>query len=332
MPSPFTKTPSLPAGHGLINIDLLQPSKPSLTTLTYSYPLKLVTHTRPSASTSALLIFLLTYGGGLVAGDIISLTINLAAHTRLALVTQGSTKIFKVPSTVSTSGSNIVTKQHLDVHIGEDAALCYLPDPSQPFESSVYEQRQVFTVSKGASLCLLDWVNEGRRARGESWAFNRWTGRNEIFLEQGSDPGNSKRRLLLRDAIILDGSTAGKLASSMDGMGVVGTLILHGPLFKSLGQHFMSEFAKVPRIGGRNWSTAGESAELASPAERSRDERLQQERKDGLLWTAANVRGMVLVKFGAHEVEGARNWLGRLLKEEGSVLSEFGDQALLCIK
>lgn len=327
--SPFTISTSIP-GHGIIDLCLLPPNKPSLTTFTYQYPLKLISprsHISPSNHPISL-VFLLTYGGGLVGGDKINLRVTLEAETRLALVTQGSTKIFKSPT------REVVSRQTLDVHVGPGAGLCYLPDPTQPFAESVYEQRQVFRVAKGSSLCMLDWVSEGRRARGESWSFRSWIGKNEV-REAAADGEDG--RLLIRDAIILENEQrrhvgqAYLVKDKVDGRGVVGTLILHGPLFNGLASFFLEEFGRMPRIGGKTWTS---QAEISPPSrsEEKRARRLAQEKTDGVLWTAASVRGFVLVKFGATEVEGARRWLGHMIRNEGSIEREFGSQALLCLR
>jgi urease accessory protein len=39
----------------------------------------------------------------------------------------------------------------------------------------------------------------------------------------------------------------------------------------------------------------------------------------------------VLVKFGAKDFETAKDWLGGLLREEGSIIREFGEEALFCL-
>ncbi len=326
-PSPFAPSTSLP-GHGTITISLLPPSTPTLSSLNYTYPLKLISSspTTLSSGLTCLQIFLLTYGGGLVAGDSISLTINLAPLTRLSLVTQGSTKIFKTPS------QDIVSGQNLDVRVEKGAGLCYLPDPTQPFVESCYEQMQIFRVEKEASLCALDWVSEGRRARGERWGFWRWAGRNEVW----SVRGKGEEKLLLRDNVVLDSSKGEQsfvegIEGRMDGLGIFGTLILRGPLFLSLGEYFMDEFARLPRIGARDWGDSLLNEQL-SEDEMKRNTRHMQEKNGGLLWTAAAVRGLVLIKFGAKEVEGARRWLGTMLREEGSVQRNFGESALLCLR
>ena len=327
--SPFAASTSAP-GKGEIVLEILPPQRPVLTTVNYQYPLKLVapkSHTSPDGGHPVNVVFLLTYGGGLVGGDKISLSVTLTPASRLVLVTQGSTKIFKSPS------REIVSRQGLDVKIAAHAALCYLPDPTQPFGESVYEQKQIFHLDPGgtSSLCVLDWVTEGRKARGESWSLWRWQGRNEVreFSEASKAPG----RLLLRDSLIMTDDAFGHvtgLNAKADNLGVFGTLILSGNLFESLASYFMDEFNKTPRIGAKNWTTMENKSNSIEDTERS--QRQHQERADGVLWTAANVRGFGLVKFGAREVEGARRWLNSMISREGSVEKHFGEQALFCVR
>jgi urease accessory protein len=330
--SPFAVSTSVP-GEGVIELSLYPPRKQVLTGLTYQYPLKLIApdpHRAPNEQQDPVtIVFLLTYGGGLVGGDKIKLHVDLAAQTKLVLLTQGSTKIFKSPS------RNVISGQTLSVTLGKEAALCYLPDPTQPFGESVYEQHQTFCLDSrcSSSLCVLDWVSEGRRARGESWNLHSWKGRNEIReLVLGS---NAQGRLLLRDTVMLSNNQQAGRANGVlektDGMGVFGTLILYGPVFKQLGEYFLNEFSSQPRIGAKNWTAEG-SEEQRSPEGARRDERRRQEQADGLLWTAAHVRGFVLVKFGAREVDGARRWLGDIIRHEGSVEKDFGHQALFCLR
>ncbi len=326
--SPFAASSASP-GTGDIKLSLLPPSRQVLTSLTYQYPLKLIApdphHTHEDKHVTV--VFLLTYGGGLVGGDKINLRVELDDLTYLVLVTQGSTKLFKSPS------RSVVSGQTLDVKIGSGAALCYLPDPTQPFTGSVYEQQQTFYVEPdgSSSLLMLDWVSEGRRARGESWTLWGWKGRNEV---RAFDP-NFKGRLLLRDAVMLTDDTYGGvgLVDKTNEMGVFGTLIIYGSLFKNLGRSFVERFAKQPRIGAKNFSTNDQlKSSLSQLDDAAADIQPGTEQRDGLLWTAANVRGFVLVKFGAREVDGARRWLGRILRSEGSVERYFGHQSLICLR
>lgn len=283
---------------------------------------------------------MLSYGGGLVGGDTVSLNITVGHHSKLSVVTQGHTKIFK------SATPDITTRQNLDVVIEDGAGLCLLPDPVQPFAESVYEQTQVFCLrGEGASLCLLDWVTQGRSARGEDWDLVRWFGRNEVWWTAASSASASvadKGRLLVRDAVKLDNQTplshvVRELKDTMHGMGIFGTLILRGPLVKALGAFFLAEFAALPRMGARDWGSEEAKSgdrqnDRVDPHEVWRAERLKLEQNDKVFWAAANVRGCVVVKFGAASVEAGRVWVSSMLVKEGSIAKHFGDQALMCVR
>lgn len=176
----------------------------------------------------------------------------------------------------------------------------------------------------------MDWVSEGRKARGERWAFAGWRGRNEVWEVYGEGLSRKGgRRLLVRDAVVLDGKD---VRGRMDGIGVFGTVLLRGPLFDALAGFFVDEFKALPRIGGRNWTGTGDAVHELTAKEEWREKRLQKEKDDGVLWTACHVRGCTVVKFAATEVDGAKAWLRNMLKEEGSVGREFGDGGLMFVR
>ncbi|KAF1973864.1 UreD-domain-containing protein [Bimuria novae-zelandiae CBS 107.79] len=329
--SPFAAS-TVKAGYGSIELAVLPPDTPVLRNVSYQYPLKLVAPdpqpppkygTDSGAPPLVHTVFLLTYGGGIVAGDAINLSVSLEGRTRLALLTQGSTKIFKTPDLA------LVSKQHMVVHLAAGAGLIYLPDPVQPFAQTAFSQSQIYQVENDqSSLCACDWVTSGRSARGENWDIYQYKSRNEVWT---SDPAG-KKRLLLRDNLILDkhGMTGMLLSERMDAYSVFGTLIIRGPVFSGLARYFMDEFEALPRIGGRDWGDSGEME--TSLKEQRRKDRQSREKADGLIWSAANVRGFVLVKFASREIEGSRNFLRDMIKEEGSVEASFGERALLCLK
>ncbi|KAJ8122793.1 hypothetical protein ONZ43_g1100 [Nemania bipapillata] len=303
MDSPFPKSSSSP-GEGRIVVDLLPNHTSTLGHISYQYPLKLISPS-PKVDQASVLVFLLSYGGGLVGGDQVNLSIEVQSGAKLSIVTQGHTKVFQSVS------PDVVTRQNLKVHLKKGAALCLLPDPVQPFESSVYEQVQIFNIALGASLCLLDWVTHGRSARGENWSLTRWVGRNELWA--CDTPDLSKSRLLVRDTIILDSLERSTQLQTLQ---------------ESMYKHAV--------VGARDFrSTETREKEAASPQlpiQSWRATRLAQERESNLLWSAASVRGCVIVKFGAATVEAGRNWIGSMLLQEGSIGREFGEQALMCVR
>jgi len=334
MSNPFLNSTAKP-GYGTIHLALLPPNTPRLKAASYQYPLKLISpgavRTENDSRHLIHTVYLLTYGGGLVAGDSIDLTITLERTTRLVLLTQGSTKLFKAP------GPKVLSKQFMTVSVAPGSALCYLPDPVQPFENSCFEQSQIYSINVPSTnnettgnLCVLDWVCNGRPANGENWSFFRYGSRNEIYLLAP----DGKRRLLLRDNIMLDRQDLdGSIADRMHDLALFGTLILYGPLVHPLGQFFMNEFKMLSRIGGRKWDSGSESGDEDVDATAVRRAvRQRQESADGVLWSAASVRGCVVVKFGAPAVEGGRRWLHSMLVEEGSVVREFGERSLLCLR
>ncbi|RDA82635.1 hypothetical protein CP532_0926 [Ophiocordyceps camponoti-leonardi (nom. inval.)] len=323
---PFPRSTSAP-GEGKLVAKLLPGGGSGLETILYQYPLKLISPSSPSAAQKSVLVFLLSYGGGLVAGDAVNLSIHVRAGASLSLVTQGHTKIFKCPS------PDVVTSQSIRVRMDQDSAVCLLPDPVQPFEDSVYSQTQVFELEKRCSLCLLDWVTAGRTARGEKWSFVKWTGRNEVWL-RGAAP-----RLLVRDTIILsaDGSRAvdQSLGEAMSSMTVFGSLILRGAMLEPLSKFFLTEFDQLPRLGARDFRTREErerEAQDMSSFERWRSRRVESEKAQGVLWTAARARGCVVVKFAAPTVEAGREWIGSMLVKEGTIDACFGREALMCLR
>lgn len=331
MPSPFPTSSSAP-GEGTLVVDLMPQKISGLSTMTFQYPLKLISPS-PTSYQKSVLVFLLTYGGGLVGGDQVNLKIHIKRTSKLSIVTQGHTKIFKSPS------PDIATRQTLHVTIESGAALCLLPDPVQPFEFSVYEQSQIFELAENGSLCLLDWVSAGRTARGEDWDFWRWSGRNEVWAAEFS---GRKRRLLLRDNVFLDAQKTkeyqkeNSVRGKMQGLGIFGTLVLRGPLMEKLAVFFLEEFAALPRIGSRDFRSQDmkdkDSTLVLAPREARRKDRLEQEVADSVLWSAAKVRGCTVIKFGARTVEGGRMWIGGMFKDEGSISHCFGEDALMCVR
>ncbi|KAF2762756.1 urease accessory protein-like protein UreD [Pseudovirgaria hyperparasitica] len=328
--NPFSLSSSRP-GNGNILVSLLPPSTPVLQTLSYQYPLKLIAPNPITANDRLVYtVFILTYGGGLVAGDTILLDVTLAPLTRLTLLTQGSTKIYNTPDRKK------LTQQYTVASIADGSALCYLPDPVQPFARSAFSQTQVYNLQSrtNSSICVCDWVCEGRPARNETWSFYSYTSKNEVWLTgSGELEAPQKKRLLIRDNLIMDdnGSFSTGLRERVDGQGIFGTLIIHGSMFEQLGNHFMNEFEHLPRMGNRKWDDHVEQV-VTDPIQAARLSRQGREKTDGLLWTSAKVRGSVLVKFGAKEVEGARRWLYAMFKAEGTVEREFGERALLCLR
>ncbi|HOB32871.1 MAG TPA: urease accessory protein UreD [Verrucomicrobiota bacterium] len=116
-----------------------------------------------------------SFGGGLLAGDVTRLDVRLGPSACCFVGTQACTKVYRNPD-------NRPCAHVTRAQVASEAMLVFVPDAVQPFAGSTYTQRQEFHLEPRASLALLDWHTSGRMARGERWAFNRYSSRNDVFL------------------------------------------------------------------------------------------------------------------------------------------------------
>ena len=124
-------------------------------------PLKLL---QPACPTGACHVVLSSYGGGMVAGDVVRLRVTAQADTRLFVSTQANTRIFR-------SIDGAVAEQHTAGEVGENALAVVFPDPVVLQAASRYQQVQHWNLAPGATLLLVDWFHSGRMEQGERFAF-----------------------------------------------------------------------------------------------------------------------------------------------------------------
>lgn len=127
-------------------------------------PLKLL---NPRAGGGSCHVVLSSYGGGMLAGDLIRLRARVQAGARLFLGTQASTKVYR-------SVDGAVAGQHLEAELAADAVAVVFPDPVVPQADSRYQQQQHWQLQAGALLLLADWLTSGRTEAGEQFAFSRY--------------------------------------------------------------------------------------------------------------------------------------------------------------
>ena len=141
-----------------------------LTRVAAGSPLKLLC---PRRGGRAAWVYTSSFGGGLVAGDTVDLSLELDAGTTGVVTTQASTKVYR-------STRNRTCRQRLSALIGPAATLAVVPDPLTCYAGAVYDQVNRYRLAEDAALVSVDWLTSGRRARGESWQFARVTLRTEI--------------------------------------------------------------------------------------------------------------------------------------------------------
>ncbi|XP_077998412.1 uncharacterized protein LOC144451446 [Glandiceps talaboti] len=191
-----------------------------------SYPLKLMVPEHASSS-NAKWLYVISYGGGLVAGDSIHLNITIGTGCCVVMTTQGSTKIYE--------SDGLVSKQSLDATVQSEALLAVLPDPIVCYEHGRYKQRQAIHVNKDGNLILLDWLTAGRMARGEKWQFNSYCSHNSIYVED---------KLVFRDCVSMNDKPSISVKQAMGNFSVVAMCVLLGPQLRSLCQDVISRIGK----------------------------------------------------------------------------------------
>ena len=188
------------------------------------YPLKLL---NPIRSGPAAWVYMSSFGGGLVDGDEVNLSVTVGAGATAFLTTQASTKVYR------SEGS---AQQRLEASVGDDALLVVAPDPIVCYADAAYDQLQKFDLSKGASLLLVDWLTAGRVACGERWAFRRYTTRTEI-MHQG-------RRVLL-ESPRLDRSD-GPLAERFGRCNILALVVVWGPRLAHGAKKLLADITAAP--------------------------------------------------------------------------------------
>ena len=199
-------------------------NKTVLTASRATSPLRILSPQNPGA---AAWVYTSSFGGGLLAGDDLSVNVVVDARATAYLSTQSSTKIYR-------SDNGLVSRQSLDAKIAEDALLILLPDPVSCFAGARYHQKQRFDLSHTASLVLFDGFTSGRHASGERWAAAEYRTNNEIWLDG---------TCLLRDRLCL---TPGTTRLGMKSLNCLATLILIGPKLEAHAAHMSQQVQRLP--------------------------------------------------------------------------------------
>jgi len=243
-----TNSKPLP-GHGQIVCHVSSSTtKPSFSTFRASYPIKLLTPKVHSPYLAA--VYIITYGGGLVSGDSVSLSVETHPNVNLMLLTQGSTKVYKqrpgklfVNNNIQQNGGELVrpegTRQKLDAFIHKNSILLQLPDPTTCFRDADFTQRQLFKLQDvTSSVIILDWFTCGRMSRGERWDFLKYDSGIDLFLGD---------KLIFRDVVLLknDNQNSSILKKRLEPYECYATLLLYGPRIVPLINYIIEEFNKI---------------------------------------------------------------------------------------
>lgn len=169
-------------------------------------PLRLLT---PRNHGRAAWVVSTSYGGGLVDGDALRVSLGVGPGAAAYVTTQAATKVYPGASS-----------QALAAEVGDGGLLVSLPDPVVCFAGARYRQDATIRLGAGAALVWLDALTAGRAARGERWQFDGYRSRTRIERDG---------EVLALDGLALD-PQHGPLPRRLGRFGALATLIVVGPL------------------------------------------------------------------------------------------------------
>jgi urease accessory protein len=109
-------------------------------------------------------IFVLSPSGGVLQGDRYRTDIELKNGAISHITTQGATRIYKMNSNYAT--------QMINLNVGKNCYLEFLPEQFIPYKNSRYYQRATFNVDDSATLVYSETIVPGRVAMGELFDYD----------------------------------------------------------------------------------------------------------------------------------------------------------------
>ena len=109
-------------------------------------------------------LFLMSSSGGILQGDRHHIQISVQNNAIANVTTQGATRIYKMESNYAA--------QFIDIAVGDNAYLEFLPDQIIPYKKSRYFQRVQMTAGADSTIVYSEIVMPGRVAMGELFDYD----------------------------------------------------------------------------------------------------------------------------------------------------------------
>src|SRR5260370_14501793 len=112
------------------------------------------------------LVHLHNLSGGVLGGDHLDLTVEVGPGAVAQVTSTGATRIYRSRKNAEPA------EQRLQISVGDDGLVEYLPDQLIPFAGSSYRQETRIELGANAGLFWWETVAPGREARNELFAYD----------------------------------------------------------------------------------------------------------------------------------------------------------------
>lgn len=120
-------------------------------------------------------LILMAASAGLLASDSIDAQYTFGDGSDVSIRTQGFEKVFNT--------GNGQAHRHISIEVGENARVCFLPQPVIPFAGSDYCGSMTINLQKSSRFLCADVFTCGRTGCGERFAMRRFENRLCIMLD-----------------------------------------------------------------------------------------------------------------------------------------------------
>lgn len=125
--------------------------------------------TNPFYNGNAAEIMIMMASAGILAGDSLSIELNIGAGSNVRITGQSYTKLFKM--------ENSSAEQNVRITVGENACLHYMPCPVIPFKGSNFTATTDVKLCPNSKFIMQDILSCGRTAMNESFEFESYHSR-----------------------------------------------------------------------------------------------------------------------------------------------------------
>ncbi|MCQ2098501.1 MAG: urease accessory protein UreD [Fibrobacter sp.] len=119
-------------------------------------------------------IMMMAASAGLLGGDHFSLQLEFGESSDATFLSQSYEKVF------NTDGK--IASKDIDINVGADARVNYMPYPAIPFAGSNYQSNAVIKIDPSATFLYADIFTCGRTGMGEFFAMEKFQSKSRFYV------------------------------------------------------------------------------------------------------------------------------------------------------